>query len=389
MWYKELKSVHFEKYGKLITSNSDLLHIRQYKSETVVAKEADKNIFFQFNYPTYLEPEQGIGILIIFNGSNDYELFLFARPIEILSGVWYAIAPFECHFSYYIYTKGQSNKKYIKFNMQFNYTPQIEIEKLFTFSYQEKSNKFVFKGEKHPFWELIYVDMGNLNYRVENKDNILSQGELYFCQPNRFHSLFTTNKKMVSFINISYKLKLPLSYYKYFDNKIIVTQKQKLIFQAILNEYFENDTLSNELIMSYIHQIILDIIRNFERLVEAKSIQSEFLIKINNCTVKNAMDLINNNIKQKYISVGWIAKKLSISTSYLLRVFRQSTGDNVSNYIRSKRMLLAKQMISEGNTSITGIAMELGFCTQSYFSTQFKKEFGITPREYSRKVYRA
>ena len=65
----------------------------------------------------------------------------------------------------------------------------IRIEKLITVYYNEFSNDYIFDGERHDFWELVYVDKGSAVITAENKDFILSQGDIVFHKPNEFHAI--------------------------------------------------------------------------------------------------------------------------------------------------------------------------------------------------------
>ena len=55
--------------------------------------------------------------------------------------------------------------------------------------YYEFDQTFHFKGEKHDFWEMIYVDKGSVEIQSDDDIIILNQGELAFHAPNEFHSV--------------------------------------------------------------------------------------------------------------------------------------------------------------------------------------------------------
>ena len=68
--------------------------------------------------------------------------------------------------------------------------------------------------------------------------------------------------------------------------------------------------------------------------------------------------------------------------SYLLRVFKESTGLTVNNYILQKRILKAKNELRFTNKTLDLIATECGLEDANYFIRIFKKIEGITPGEY-------
>ena len=54
----------------------------------------------------------------------------------------------------------------------------INVSKIVTIHYYEFDKSFVFNGEKHDFWELVYVDKGQVEICRDNEKIALSQGEI-------------------------------------------------------------------------------------------------------------------------------------------------------------------------------------------------------------------
>ena len=73
--------------------------------------------------------------------------------------------------------------------------------------------------------------------------------------------------------------------------------------------------------------------------------------------------------------------KKGLSDDYLSFLFKKNLGVNLSRYIRSQRLQSSKEML-KGNYTISDIAYYLGFCSESYFISCFKKEFGKTPKKF-------
>lgn len=94
-----------------------------------------------------------------------------------------------------------------------------------------------------------------------------------------------------------------------------------------------------------------------------------------------AKQYINQNY-DKNISLGDVAKYSGISESYLSREFRNKTGDSFSNYILKVRMNKAIELIKNSNLKIYEIAEKVGFNNAEYFSKQFKKVMGKSPKNF-------
>jgi two-component system response regulator YesN len=87
------------------------------------------------------------------------------------------------------------------------------------------------------------------------------------------------------------------------------------------------------------------------------------------------------NLDQE-LSRQYIADYVGLSPDYIVKLFKKETGLSVSDYILTQRIKLAKELLAKTDTTISNIALAVGFCNFSYFSTLFKKEVSMTPQEY-------
>lgn len=85
------------------------------------------------------------------------------------------------------------------------------------------------------------------------------------------------------------------------------------------------------------------------------------------------------------IKVSDIAEFMGNNVSYLCRVFKKDTGKTLNDYINDVKMEEAKRLLSSTQKSIVEIAMALGYSSQPYFTTLFKKRINMTPVEYRNK----
>ena len=65
----------------------------------------------------------------------------------------------------------------------------IHIDELYTVHYFEYMNNFSFEGERHNFWEFLYVDKGEIGVTADNNYTLLKKGDLIFHKPNEFHTV--------------------------------------------------------------------------------------------------------------------------------------------------------------------------------------------------------
>lgn len=97
-------------------------------------------------------------------------------------------------------------------------------------------------------------------------------------------------------------------------------------------------------------------------------------------SIRKCVSYIDRNLHSK-ITLEELADEAGLSKDYLSQLFKKVTGTTVTQYMTKKRLDSAKQLLDRG-TSLGDTAYGLGFCSESYFISCFKKEYGITPKEY-------
>jgi two-component system response regulator YesN len=85
------------------------------------------------------------------------------------------------------------------------------------------------------------------------------------------------------------------------------------------------------------------------------------------------------------ISRDEVAKSVFISPCYLSHMFRSKTGLSLTEYIAGERVKKAKALLLQNRLSVRDVAIESGFGNIAYFSKQFKRATGVTPREFKLK----
>jgi len=100
-----------------------------------------------------------------------------------------------------------------------------------------------------------------------------------------------------------------------------------------------------------------------------------------NAVIRKVQQYIMSHLGEE-ISLIRLAEIVHFNPSYLSRIFKQITGDNLSSYINSRRLDKAKELLADHKHKIHEIAAMLGFSTAPYFTRFFKKMTGMSPQEY-------
>lgn len=119
-----------------------------------------------------------------------------------------------------------------------------------------------------------------------------------------------------------------------------------------------------------------------------KLLESYIRVLLENCTDKPKSHPVIDNIKiyiednlEFDIEISRIAKLFHYNEQYLGRFFKKETGVSLSNYINSRRLKKAYQLLEDTDDTISAISNRCGFNSISYFNRVFKREYGITPSE--------
>lgn len=82
------------------------------------------------------------------------------------------------------------------------------------------------------------------------------------------------------------------------------------------------------------------------------------------------------------ITLDDLAERFFINKFYLTKIFKETYGVTINNYIMERRITRAKQMLRFTDMTVDEISIALGMDSANYFSRMFRKVEGITPREY-------
>ncbi len=275
----------------------------------------------------------------------------------------------------------------------------ISITKIVTIHYYEFDKNFCYDGESHNFWEMVYIDAGNVKIKANNKEFHLKQGEIIFHKPNEFHTLETDNNApanvfVISFVCSSesmsfFKCKtmtVPLKLRKYIST-IIEEYSQtfnSMATQDVKLELKENPPIGGQqMIKTYLEQFLIMLIRSENDNHNLRIFPSKESME--NHLVSQVIQIIEENTYNN-ITVEQICSKLNYSRTYLSKIFKSASGYTILEYILMNKIQQAKKMIREERYNFTQISDLLSFDNPHYFSTVFKKVSNMTPTNYKNSV---
>lgn len=98
--------------------------------------------------------------------------------------------------------------------------------------------------------------------------------------------------------------------------------------------------------------------------------------------VRRARQLIQEEYAERELTLESLASRLQVSAVYLSRVLKKELNDSFVTLVTRARIRKAAQLLDSTSLPIHTIAERVGYETQHYFSTAFKKMMGISPAQY-------
>lgn len=103
--------------------------------------------------------------------------------------------------------------------------------------------------------------------------------------------------------------------------------------------------------------------------------------------VVRVQEYVANHLHSK-LTPGEISQAFGLSSSYLTTLFKKETGLSLMQYIHHEKIQSAQNLLQSSGFSFSEISSYLAFSSQSHFARLFKRETGMTPREFKKEFYR-
>ena len=150
------------------------------------------------------------------------------------------------------------------------------------------------------------------------------------------------------------------------------------ILKRLLLEYVQNGIKNQDIFQSYLLAMFCEVKNVYQ---PWKSTAKATAVSITN----KFKELIFSNIKDKHL-VSDYAFLLNISPNHLNKTVRSVTSKSPTKWIDEAIVAEAKVFLCQTDWPISGVAQEVGFEDQSYFTRLFKKYEGITPTDFRKMI---
>lgn len=274
----------------------------------------------------------------------------------------------------------------------------LVIDGIYTIHYFEYAKDFAYSGEFHNFWEIVYADKKSLVITAGAQELTLQVGQMYIHKPNEFHKIRCDGTSAANSVILSFDCACP-ELMNIAGIVITCSDEEKKLMGRIIEEatdafstplgasytrVMEKSSVSEfgceQMIRIYLEQLLILLIRGNKKPIPAKkTANSSLLLKI--------CEYLESNI-EKRLQFEDIRKEFGVSAAVIKRLFHANMNCGIMEHFTRLKIDAAKQLIRESDLNFTEIAEKLGFNTQQYFTTVFRRVSGMSPSEYANSVKR-
>lgn len=388
--FNKTTSFIFNRYGEII---NDLTRLRQKKMSHTTVKLKDKEFaaFYQYNKDVYVRVESGIVMLVVSSDETckEFERFVIHRFIKIKAGVKFNFLCITNNAKIVMETDPKTKRitvdTYEKIPIVYEpITPSFQIKEILGYYYQVRNANYTFPGESHDYWELTFIDNGELATTVDEEPYELGEMDLILFSPGQYHTQKTGHSQSVSYLTILFDMEMADPYL--ITNRVYHAHRD---IHNALNEFIKvsnNDMMYNsELMLCYLKELIIRVLQ-YDFLNSSPIASTPMQQRFENELLNEIIIYINDTIYEQ-LTIEEICHKFSISRSSLQTLFKNNLNVAPKQYISDLKLKKSKLLIKESMYTISEIASMLGFTSIHYFSRKFKQQYGITPTDYAKTIY--
>lgn len=293
----------------------------------------------------------------------------------------------------YYTAKGFVMKNYFKYKIQ----NLLQIKNIITIEYLELFPNYGYKNETHDFWEIVYVDNGKIECKMDTCKLEISQGELYLIKPGTNHSYHVSGKNAPSIFVVCFESDTKLL--QFISGKMPLHQKNIELISDIMNETKGTFKLpfkkklrliekpnpgGQQLIRIYLEQLLILLLR--ESLNIADNVKFFMTnVELENHVVNEIVAILKSNLYSD-IDIDFVCKKLNYSKTYLNNMCKKHINYTIMHYYTLLKINEAKKLIRENKYNITEISGKLNFDNSNYFTKVFKNYTNMTPSQYKKSI---
>ena len=250
----------------------------------------------------------------------------------------------------------------------------------------------------HDFIEIVFITKGKGIQVISNNEYEVSEGDIFILQgfqnhyfkdagkaeiinvmfdPVRNPGLISEEIKMIDGYSALFILEPRYRNRTHFKNMLHLSSidlaKSDYILNSMLNEIQQKDSGYELFLKNKLEEVILFLSRKYSQISIPKA---KSLVRIG-----KAIAFIENNYHND-IYIQQLAEMSFMSVRNFQRIFKDSIGLSPNDYLLDLRIQYASKLLTETDSAIYDVSVQVGIPDWFYFSKAFKRKFGVSPLKY-------
>lgn len=231
---------------------------------------------------------------------------------------------------------------------------------------------------------LIYIAYGKGYFIIKDNEIVIPKGSIVLFKPKEPHAYHFTPEHISNIYWVTFngsRVHEYLDYYEIPNNSNTFYVGTSSIMQLIFNQMSEEITTKNPN-----HEALLRLLLQQLLLLMNRSLKDKDTLLAEEANeIESAIHYFNINYN-KPITIEEYTSNHSISENWFINRFKNSMKVTPMQYILQLRIQAAKTYLENTDKNITEIANAVGYDNPLYFSRLFKKNTGLSPKEYRKKI---
>ena len=391
----ETAGTAFLKYGSVFRNFNEELKKSLICQVRRIQAQQSLSQFLYFSCDTYIEVQNGLGILLVSEDPErlPIEEFGMNHRIHIKPNVYFGFVSTTPELIIHLYTRSDYQMDAITLSTPYEYRPvlpRIRLQNIPGYYYRIRTPGYHFGGERHQFFELTYVDTGTLHTEVDGVPYTLEEKELIIYGPGQFHAQHTDNEA-VSYVTIMFNMEntspdLPQDWYSVLINKVFPYNKK---IYTLIKTLVQESSNGAPYTASLMHCLLTEtIIRLLQGVYTTPTAQPSSVVRQNyqEELFDRVLEYVHGKLYEP-LTVADICQQFSLSRSTLQLLFKNAVNQSPKKYISDMKLEKSCQMLRENKYTISEISLKLGYSSIHYFSNAFNQKYHISPSEYAKRIY--